>query len=207
MLGIAVLFFLALWFIIVCLAPFLPFKLIKNKLVACIVAFMLTFGCWWLYLTIDGYRAYLAGKEACKQANLTIYVQPEKWREMVGGHDAWLKLADYEEKSKREISEEEKQKYPQTLNFEGVEYHFDYLTHKRVLVYDSGYYAFNSYAYLESRLYYDWETKTVLYKYTWFLGNYSLGFTASNLLGIRHGYKMCEPGNISKTYENFFYLN
>ena len=166
MLGVVVLFF-ALWFIIVCLAPFLPFKLIKNKLVACIVAFMLTFGCWWLYLTIDGYRAYLAGAEACKQANLTIYVQPEKWREMVGGHEAWLKLADYEEKSKRELSEEEKRKYPQTLNFEGVEYHFDYLTHKRVLVYDSGYYAFNSYAYLESRLYYDWETKTVLYKYSW----------------------------------------
>ena len=39
MLGIAILFFLALWFIIVCLATFLPFKLIKNKLAACIVAF------------------------------------------------------------------------------------------------------------------------------------------------------------------------
>ena len=210
MLGIAVLFFLALWFLIVCFATFLPFKLIENKLVASIFAFigfMLTFGYWWLDMMIEGNRAYQAGVEACKQAKITIYVQPEKWREMVGGHEAWLKLADYEEKSKRELSEEEKQKYPQTLNFEGVEYHFDYLTHKRVLVYDSGYYAFNSYAYLESRLYYDWETKTVLYKYTWFLGNYSLGFTAPNLLGIRHGYKMCEPGNISKTYEKFLYLN
>ena len=49
MLGIAVLFFLALWFLIVCFATFLPFKLIENKLVASIFAFigfMLTFGYW-----------------------------------------------------------------------------------------------------------------------------------------------------------------
>jgi hypothetical protein len=47
MLGVAILLGLALWFIIVCFATFLPLKLIENKLVASIFAFigfMLTFG-------------------------------------------------------------------------------------------------------------------------------------------------------------------
>lgn len=39
-----------------------------------------------------------------------------------------------------------KQKYPSTFNFKGVEYHLEYLIHKRVLVYESGYYKFNDYA-------------------------------------------------------------
>ena len=204
MLGVVVLFF-TLWFIIVCLAPFLPFKLIKNKLVACIVAFMLTFGCWWLYLTIDGYRAYLAGAEACKQAKITIYVPYEKWREMVGGHEAWVKLADYGTRTVRELSEEEKQKYPSTFNFKGVEYHLEYLIHKRVLVYESGYYKFNDYANLDSVLSYDWETKTVLYQYTRFPKNYSSGLTVSNLLGIRSGHKECEPKEEHDTHAYYFY--
>ena len=69
MLGIAILFFLALWFIIVCLATFLPFKLIKNKLAACIVAFigfMLTFGYWWLDTTIHNYLIKRVKKPASK---------------------------------------------------------------------------------------------------------------------------------------------
>lgn len=208
MLGIAILFFLALWFIIVCLATFLPFKLIKNKLAACIVAFigfMLTFGYWWLDTTIHNYLSYQAGEEACKQVKITIYVPYEKWREMVGGHEAWLKLADYEEKSENELSNEEKQKYPQTLNFGGVEYHFNYLTHKRVLAYYSDYYKFNDYADLKSYLYYDWEAKTVLYTYTWFPKNYSSGLTVSNLLGIRNGHKECKPKEEHDTYAYYFY--
>ena len=208
MLGIAILFFLALWFIIVCLATFLPFKLIKNKLAACIVAFigfMLTFGYWWLDTTIHNYLSYQAGEEACKQVKITIYVPYEKWREMVGGHDAWLELANYKDKSKSEFSNKEKQKYPSTFNFEGVEYHLRALTHKRVLVYDSKRYKFNDYADLFSYLYYDWETKSVLYTYNWFPGNYSSGLTVSNLLGIRDGYKECNPENELEIYKKYFY--
>ena len=156
-------------------------------------------------MTIDGYRSYQAGVEACKQAKITIYVPYEKWREMVGGHEAWLKLADYEEKSENELSNEEKQKYPQTLNFGGVEYHFNYLTHNRVLAYYSDYYKFNDYADLKSYLYYDWETKTVLYTYTWFPKNYSSGLTVSNLLGIRNGHKECKPKEEHDTYAYYFY--
>lgn len=91
-------FFLALWGIIVCIATFVPLATIKNKPVARIVAFigfMLTFGGWYLKWTIGGYLAYQAGAEACKQAGITIYVPPEKWREMVGGYEAWKELADY----------------------------------------------------------------------------------------------------------------
>ena len=208
MLGIAVLFFLALWFLIVCFATFLPFKLIENKLVASIFAFigfMLTFGYWWLDMMIEGNRAYQAGVEACKQATITIYVPYEKWREMVGGHDAWLELANYKDKSKSEFSNKEKQKYPSTFNFEGVEYHLRALTHKRVLVYDSKRYKFNDYADLFSYLYYDWETKSVLYTYNWFPGNYSSGLTVSNLLGIRDGYKECNPENELEIYKKYFY--
>ena len=87
MLGIAVLFFLALWGIVVFLATSLPLKTIENKPVAWICAFagfMLTFGGWWLKWTIEGERAYRAGVEACKQAKITIYVPPQKWVEMVG---------------------------------------------------------------------------------------------------------------------------
>lgn len=57
MLGIAVLFFLALWGIVVFLATSLPLKTIENKPVAWICAFagfMLTFGGWWLKWTIEG---------------------------------------------------------------------------------------------------------------------------------------------------------
>ena len=156
-------------------------------------------------MMIEGNRAYQAGVEACKQAKITIYVQPEKWREMVGGHDAWVKLADYETRTKSELSEEEKQKYPSTFNFKGVEYHLEYLIHKRVLVYESGYYKFNDYADLDSVLYYDWETKTILYQYTRFPKNYSSGLTVSNLLGIRSGHKECNPKNRRETHKKFFY--
>ena len=149
--------------------------------------------------------AYLAGKEACKQAKITIYVPYEKWREMVGGHEAWVKLADYGTRTVRELSEEEKQKYPSTFNFKGVEYHLEYLIHKRVLVYESGYYKFNDYANLDSVLYYDWETKTVLYQYTRFPKNYSSGLTVSNLLGIRSGHKECEPKEEHDTHAYYFY--
>ena len=208
MLGIAVLFFLALWFLIVCFATFLPFKLIENKLVASIFAFigfMLTFGYWWLDMMIEGNRAYQAGVEACKQAKITIYVQPEKWIEIVGGHEAWMKLADYEEKETSELPEKEKQTYPSTFTFEGVEYHLDYITHKRVLVYNSGYYKINDYAKLKSVLYYDWETRSILYKRTQFPKNYSSGLTVSNLLGIRSGHKECEPEGEIETHKKFFY--
>ena len=40
MLGVAILLGLALWFIIVCLATFLPLILIRNKRAACIVALL-----------------------------------------------------------------------------------------------------------------------------------------------------------------------
>jgi hypothetical protein len=208
MIRIVILFLLAFWLGIACFVIFLSPKPTKNKLAVRIVTLcflMLPFCGWWLYMTIDGYRSYQAGVEACKQAKITIYVPYEKWREMVGGHEAWLKLADYEEKSENELSNEEKQKYPQTLNFGGVEYHFNYLTHKRVLAYYSDYYKFNDYADLKSYLYYDWETKTVLYTYTWFPKNYSSGLTVSNLLGIRNGHKECKPKEEHDTYAYYFY--
>ena len=207
MLGVAILLGLALWFIIVCLATFLPLILIKNKHAACIIAFigfMLTFGYWWLDMMIEGNRAYQAGVEACKQAKITIYVQPEKWIEMVGGHHAWVELAKYKDKSKSEFSKKEKQKYPSTFNFEGVEYHLRALTRKRVLVYDS-YYIFNNYSNLKSVFFYDWETKTMLYKYTQFLGNQNPGLTISNLIGIRSGHEECNPEGKMETYRKFFY--
>ena len=55
MLGVAILLGLALWFIIVCLATFLPLKLIENKMVASIfsfIGFMIKFGYWWLDIMI-----------------------------------------------------------------------------------------------------------------------------------------------------------
>lgn len=213
MLGVAILLGLALWFIIVCLATFLPLILIKNKRAACIIAFigfMLTFGGWWIKWFIEGQRTYWAGVEACKQAKLTIYVQPEKWIEMVGGHKAWQELADSEEKEMSELSEKEKQTYPATFTFKGIKYDFHYITHKRVLVYGTDHYAFNDYTSLDSYLYYDWETKTVLYTYTWFSGNgYSIvnvaGVSLSNLLGIRNGHKECNPENELEIYKKYFY--
>ena len=208
MLGVAILLGLALWFIIVCFATFLPLKLIENKLVASIFAFigfMLTFGYWWLDMMIEGNRAYQAGVEACKQAKITIYVPYEKWREMVGGHEAWMELSNYETKSVYQIPEEEKKKYPSTLTVEGIKYHLEYKAYKRVLIYDSGYYKFNDYANLNSVLYYDWKTKTILYTYTWFPKNYSPGLTSSNLLGTRSGHEECHPKEETETHKNFFY--
>ena len=120
MLGVAILLGLALWFIIVCLATFLPLILIKNKRAACIVAFigfMLTFGGWWIKWFIEGQRTYWAGVEACKQAKLTIYVQPEKWIEMVGGHKAWQELADSEEKKCPSSPKKKSRHIPATFTF------------------------------------------------------------------------------------------
>ena len=114
MIRIVILFLLAFWLGIACFVIFLSPKPTKNKLAVRIVTLcflMLPFCGWWLYMTIDGYRSYQAGVEACKQAKITIYVPYEKWREMVGGHEAWLKLADYEEKSENELSNEEKQNF------------------------------------------------------------------------------------------------
>ena len=61
------------------------------------------------------------------------------------------------------------------------------------------------YANLDSVLYYDWETKTVLYQYTRFPKNYSSGLTVSNLLGIRSGHKECEPKEEHDTHAYYFY--
>lgn len=109
-----------------------------------------------------------------------------------------------------ELSEKEKQTYPATFTFKGIKYDFHYITHKRVLVYGTDHYAFNDYASLDSYLYYDWETKTVLYTYTWFSGNgYSIvnvaGVSLSNLLGIRNGHKECNPENELEIYKKYFY--
>ena len=182
MLGFAILFCLALWFIIVCLATFLPLIRIKDKGAARITAFigfMLTFGIWWLYMVIDGYKVYLAGKEACKQ----------------GGRDALAELAKYETKSVLyKIPEEERQKYPNSLIFEGIRYDLSGVTYKRVLIYYS-YNNFNSYTKLNSILYYDWEAKTALYKYTWMPSNEAPWISPSRLLGIRSGHDGCFPKN------------
>ena len=198
MLGFAILFCLALWFIIVFLATFLPLIRIKDKGAARITAFigfMLTFGIWWLYMVIDGYKVYLAGKEACKQAKVTVYVPYEKWVEMVGGRDALTELAKYETKSVLyKIPEEERQKYPNSLIFEGIRYDLSGVTYKRVLIYYS-YNNFNSYTKLNSILYYDWEAKTALYKYTWMPSNEAPWISPSRLLGIRSGHDGCFPKN------------
>ena len=208
MIRIVILFLLAFWLGIACFVIFLSPKPTKNKLavrIGTLCFLMLPFGGWWLYLTIDGYRAYLAGAEACKQAKITIYVPYEKWREMVGGHEAWMELSNYETKSVYQIPEEEKKKYPSTLTVEGIKYHLEYKAYKRVLIYDSGYYKFNDYANLNSVLYYDWKTKTILYTYTWFPKNYSPGLTSSNLLGTRSGHEECHPKEETETHKNFFY--
>ena len=198
MLGFAILFCLALWFIIVCLATFLPLIRIKDKGAARITAFigfMLTFGIWWLYMVIDGYKVYLAGKEACKQAKVTVYVPYEKWVEMIGGRDALAELAKYGTKSVLyDISKEERQKYPDYLIFGGVRYNLHDVTYKRVLIYYS-YNNFNSYTKLNSILYYDWEAKTALYKYTWIPSNEASWISPSRLLGIRSGHDGCFPQN------------
>ena len=203
MLGVAILLGLALWFIIVCLATFLPLKLIENKLVASIFAFigfMLTFGYWWLDMMIEGNRAYQAGVEACKQAKITIYVQPEKWIKMVGGYEAWKKLG-YDSKSKLYMPENEKAAAPDYLDFEGVRYPLNGRSNARVLSY---------WLITEDRLsiwiYYDKESKMVLYKSVSFLGNANHGLTAANLLGIRNGHTRCDSDEKGESPFRSFYF-
>ena len=208
MLGIAVLFFLALWGIVVFLATSLPLKTIENKPVAWICAFagfMLTFGGWWLKWTIEGERAYQAGMEACKQAKITIYVPPQKWVEMVGGYEAWKELG-YDYKSILYIPSEEKKRYPTILIFEGKEYKLSARKNKRILEYETEY-SFNKYASLTSTLSYDLKTKIVLYKTVSFWGNGESNLTLPNILGIRNGYSRCIPDkNDHIKIKNFFYI-
>lgn len=202
MLGIAVLFFLALWGIVVFLATSLPLKTIENKPVAWICAFagfMLTFGGWWLKWTIEGERAYRAGVEACKQAKITIYVPPQKWVEMVGGYEAWKELG-YDAKSDLSMSENEKATAPAYLDFEGVRYPLSGRDNARVL----NYWLITE-EQLSLMLFYDKESKTVLYKQVDYLGNGEHGLTLPNLLGIRRGHVACYARE-KNPFRYFFYV-
>ena len=139
--------------------------------------------CWMGWVFLKGFH------------KVTVYVPYEKWVEMIGGRDALAELAKYGTKSVLyDISKEERQKYPDSLIFGGVRYNLHDVTYKRVLIYYS-YNNFNSYTKLNSILYYDWEAKTALYKYTWMPSNEASWISPSRLLGIRSGHDGCFPQN------------
>ncbi|WP_225748384.1 hypothetical protein [Eikenella sp. Marseille-P7795] len=92
-----------------------------------------------------------------------VYVKPEEWKRMVGGEEAWRELG-YEPRA--ETSKEVGTRYPETVDFEGVRYHFSGGENKRVAWYTNFKLSNKPYVSLWSQIHYDAVSKTVLYKET-----------------------------------------
>lgn len=168
MLGIAIIAMLVLWLIVIILSIWIPFVIFrkKNWKVAVITAFggfMLTFGFWVIKWNLESMAAQKEAKEMCKQAGVTIYVQPEKWKEMVGGEEAWKELG-YNSELIKYLDNKENRLIPKFITFEGNKYTVSYKYNNRIVSYSTNLYSKNRRSALSSVLYYDIVTNTVLYK-------------------------------------------
>lgn len=165
MLGLALIAALVLWIIVIALSVWLPQKMFKDRPkmagIATVMGFMLTFGFWFAKWNIESHMARKEAREMCKKVGVTIYVQPEKWKEMVGGEAAWKELG-YKSKGRSFFTDEEKKLIPKTLYFENEEYKLRSKENNKVGLYSNS--SSSQYGLFNTYVYYDFFTQQVLYK-------------------------------------------
>lgn len=180
MYGLAVIFLfsfsLILWIVLTRLAVKFGRKIFTRMLpqygwagkAGAFAGFMLLMGGWIVKWEIENWQAVRHAEEACKKTGVWVYVDPEEWKRMVGGEEAWRELGYYPYAG---TSEEvgtcyPETVYPETVNFEGIEYQFSGRENARVAWYTNFKLSNKPYVSLWSEIYYDAVSKRVLYKAT-----------------------------------------
>lgn len=171
MFGLVVLFSLGLWIVLTVLAVKFGRKIFIRMLpqygwagkAGAFAGFMLLMGGWIVKWKIENWQAIHYAQEACKQTGVWVYVKPEEWKRMVGGEEAWRELGYYPDAA---TSKEVGTRYPETVDFEGIEYHFSGGENTRVAWYTNFKLSNKPYVSLWSQIYYDAISKRVLYKAT-----------------------------------------
>lgn len=118
MLGLAILFGLAIWCVITLIAMIIGYiigKKICYPKMGVLTGFMLTMGGWIIYWWMEFMYIQAKVTKLCeKEAGVTVYVTPEEWRKQIGEAE-WKKI--------KELNNKEKQNYPQeTITINKIEY-------------------------------------------------------------------------------------
>ena len=169
MFGLVVLFLLGLWLVVIVLSVWLPYRLLRGRgrgiaIAGALLGFTLSFAGWVVKWRIEHWLVQRDLTEACKQAGVFVYVEPEQWKQMVGGEEAWRKLGHTTSSEKDSVYP---QPYPSELEFQGVRYSYFDRRNDRIVKYDSDKIYYGSHGvYIAHELYYDIDTKVVLYRHT-----------------------------------------
>ena len=144
MFGLVVLFLLGLWLVVIVFSVWLPYRLLRGRgqgiaIAGALLGFTLSFAGWVAKWRIEHWLVQRDLTEACKQAGVFVYVEPEQWKQMVGGEE---------------------------LVFRGVSYTPTNQVNDRIVEYYSGENKYGNYGvYKVYLLYYDINTKRVLYQH------------------------------------------
>ena len=162
-------YLLGLRLVVIMLPIWLPYRLLHGRgrgiaIAGALLGFTLSFAGWVAKWRIEHWLVQRDLTEACKQAGVFVYVEPEQWKQMVGGEEAWRKLGHTTSSEKDSVYP---QPYPSELEFQGVRYSYFDRRNDRIVKYDSDkiYYG-NHGVYIEHELYYDIDIKAVLYRHT-----------------------------------------
>ena len=180
MFGLVVLFLLGLWLVVIVFSVWLPYRLLRGRgrgmaIAGALLGFTLSFAGWVAKWRIEHWLVQRDLTEACKQAGVFVYVEPEQWKQMVGGEEAWRKLGHA---TSSESDAVQPKQYPHQLEFQGVLYGEFGKHNDRIVKYYSGEKNHGNHGvYVFHYMYYDIDTKTVLFRYTEAHSRYvSLGF-------------------------------
>lgn len=206
MLGLAVIAALIIWIIIIILSVWLPLRIFKNNkktaVFTALIGFMLSCGFWIIKWNMESIVAQKEAEEMCKQSGITIYVPPEKWKEMVGGKKAWKKLG-YDTKTWLNLTNEEKKNITREINIENIQYKLSFLRNTRVIEYS--YVNFGKTWFFSSRLYFDKETNQPLFKINSLTKN-NLDLNLGFQILFQHSIKECNPKKQDEFMHHFFYI-
>lgn len=137
MLGIAVLFFLALWVIITIVAMVIGSKFGRNpatKLLGAFLGFMLTMGGLIAHWTIEYIQIQRTVTHLCEtEGGIKVYVTPEEWREQIG-EEEWDKLYPYKTDAEKQSLD-----FLSDRTIDGVKYYFSFAMNERLAIFDSAY--------------------------------------------------------------------
>ena len=169
MFGLVVLFLLGLWLVVIVFSVWLPYRLLRGRgrgiaIAGALLGFTLSFAGWVAKWRIEHWLVQRDLTEACKQAGVFVYVEPEQWKQMVGGEEAWRKLGYTTSSGKDSVYP---QPYPSDLEFQGVQYRVLGRRNDRIIKYYSGNKTYGNHGvYIIHQIFYDIDTKTVLFRYT-----------------------------------------
>ena len=210
MFGLVVLFLLGLWLVVIVFSVWLPYRLLRGRgrgiaIAGALLGFTLSFAGWVAKWRIEHWLVQRDLTEACKQAGVFVYVEPEQWKQMVGGEEAWRKLGHTTSSENNAVQPKQ---YPHQLEFQGVQYRATSDKYNdRIVEYYSGKQGYGNHGvYIINMLYYDIDTGTVLYRYAAAHSKYvEIGFKWlfwTNLEGCNYDRKHLEMHHRFIYFEN-----